>query len=83
MSQVISQTLWMRALTHALPVFRRCRTLKLSEAMTMTTTSLKDNRTKEPKSKTIGFEHQLFIKKEKSKTDTTQTVKKKKWNESR
>ncbi len=45
------------------------------------TTVLKDNR--EPRSKSIVFERQMFIKKEKSKIATPQTVKKKKWNESR
>jgi hypothetical protein len=45
------------------------------------TTVLKDNR--EPRSKSIVFERQMFIKKEKSKIATPQTGKKKKWNESR
>ncbi len=47
------------------------------------TTASKDNRSDEPKSKTIGFARQMFIKKEKLKIDTTQSTKKKKWNESR
>ncbi len=47
------------------------------------TTTMKDNCSNEPKGKSIGFARQMFIKKEKSKIDTTHTVKKKKWNEPR
>lgn len=45
--------------------------------------SSKDNTSNKQKAKTIGFSRQLFIKKEKTTTDTTQTAKKKKWTESR
>jgi hypothetical protein len=44
-------------------------------------TTPKDNRSANPKSKTIGFARKMFIQKEKIKIDTSQTTKKKKWNE--
>mgnify|MGYP000662507752 CR=1 FL=1 len=46
-------------------------------------TTPKDNRSANPKSKTIGFARKMFIQKEKIKLDTSQTTKKKKWNEPR